>query len=67
PSNVGAVIEQYHPVWSLQLHPELPQTLRHSGTHAGADGKAQELQAESSGLPEDLPVPEVAADGGTSR
>lgn len=38
-----------------------------TGANAGADVETQNLQPQSQRLPEDLPVSEVAADGGTAR
>lgn len=37
------------------------------GAHARVDVQTQDLQLESQRLPEDLPLPEVAENGGTSR
>ena len=41
--------------------------LCHPGAHAGADVPAQNLQPQPQRLPEDVPLPEVAEDGGTTR
>lgn len=37
------------------------------GAHAGADVQTQDVQFEPQRLPEDLPLPEVAKNGRTSR
>lgn len=37
------------------------------GAHAGADVQTQDLQPQSQRLPQDLPLPEMAEDGGTAR
>lgn len=39
----------------------------HSGADAGAHVQAQDLQPQPSGLSEDMPVPEVAENGGSTR
>ena len=41
--------------------------LCHLGAHAGADVQTQDVQPQPPGLPEDLPLPEVAAHGGSPR
>lgn len=38
-----------------------------TGANAGTDVETQNLQPQSQRLPEDLPVSEVAADGGPAR
>lgn len=38
-----------------------------TGANAGTDVETQNLQPQSQRLPEDLPISEVAADGGTTR
>lgn len=47
--------------------PSLPQAMCDIGAHAGVDVQTQDLQLESQRLPKDLPLPEVAENGGTSR
>lgn len=37
------------------------------GAHAGADVQTQDIQPQPQGLPQDLPLPEMAEDGGTTR
>lgn len=46
------------------LHVHLfPAALCNPRTNAGAHVKAQDLQPQSPGLPQDLPLPKVATDG----
>lgn len=47
--------------------PSAPPALCNPRTNAGAHVTAQDLQPQSPGLPQDLPVPEVAADGRAAR
>lgn len=43
-----------------------PPAVCYSGTHAGADVQAQDIQPQPQRLPQDLPLPEVAEDGGAA-
>lgn len=38
----------------------------YSGAHAGADVQTQDIQSQPQRLPQDLPLPEMAEDGGTA-
>lgn len=44
-----------------------PKAMCDFGAHAGADVQTQDVQFEPQRLLEDLPLPEVATNGSTSR
>lgn len=44
----------------------LPLAVCDFGAHAGADVQTQDLQPQPQRLPQDLSVPEMAEDGGTT-
>lgn len=52
---------------TLCLSPFPPPAVCDSGAHAGADVQTQDVQPQPQGLPQDLPLPEMAEDGGTTR
>lgn len=44
-----------------------PAAVCDSGAHAGADVQTQDIQPQPQRLPQNLPLPEMAEDGGTAR
>jgi len=45
----------------------LPPAVCDPGAHAGADVQTQDVQPQPQRLPQDLSLPEMAEDGGTTR
>lgn len=67
PGHAGAAGQEHHAAGHHQRHPKLPAPLRHPRAHAGAHVAPQGLRPHPQGLPQNHPLPEVAAHGRAAR
>lgn len=66
---IGVFLKTIDCVWSLTFLLSLlfPPAVCDFGAHAGVDVQTQDIQPQPQRLPQDLPLPEMAEDGGTTR